>query len=155
MPVLDYCYVAYTVWMPLLVLYLLWTRCIMGHYVLLQTLRHYHCVLYNWMGWSSLSLHRYKHWYLLIYICIAGLVPPYLQQLTELRSNRNYSLLSKDLLLLSKPSVQRNGQEGLLVCGSALLEWTTEGFSDERSCITWDFQILTVQCFYFFFFLLC
>lgn len=68
------------------------------------------CVLYALVGWSSLLLRRLKHWYLLIHKCISGLVSPYLQKLTELRSSSNYSLCSWDFLFLSEPRVQkRNG----------------------------------------------
>ncbi len=66
----------------------------------------HHCFLYSRVGWSALSYHRLKHWYVFIYKVILGLLPSYLQQNIFQKGVKNYGLRSLDLL--SIPKVRTN-----------------------------------------------
>ena len=62
-----------------------------------------HCTLYARVGWFTLSPRRLKHWNILIYKCILGLLPSYLQTYIHQKSTGTYRLSFNELLLLSVP----------------------------------------------------
>uniref|UniRef100_A0A0E9SRK3 Uncharacterized protein n=1 Tax=Anguilla anguilla TaxID=7936 RepID=A0A0E9SRK3_ANGAN len=47
----------------------------------------HHCVLYDLVSWSSLSLRRLQHWYIFIYKAILGKLPLYLCNLLSLTTS--------------------------------------------------------------------
>ena len=46
----------------------------------------HHCILYQLVGWSSLSRHRQQHWYIFIYKAILGKLPLYLCRFLNVNS---------------------------------------------------------------------
>lgn len=71
----------------------------------LKTLTH-HCVLYERLGWTSLSLRRLKHWRIFIYKAMLGLLPRYLSDYLVSRSTSAYNLRSQTSLMLFVPRVR-------------------------------------------------
>ncbi len=70
----------------------------------LKALTH-HCLLYEHAGWFSLSVRGLKHWRILVYKAIFGLLPSYLLPCICQRSTGTYNLRSQDLFLLSVSKV--------------------------------------------------
>ena len=59
-------------------------------YVTNSGFRTHHCTLYSLVGWSSLTLRRLQHWYILVYKIILGKLPFYLnQKFMPLESSHN------------------------------------------------------------------
>ena len=65
----------------------------------------HHCILYEKVGWSSLSLRRSYHWYLFIYKAITGKLPPYISSLLD-QSAGIHQTRSSDRLAFSVPRVR-------------------------------------------------
>lgn len=66
----------------------------------------HHCTLYEWVGWSSLSICRLIHLCILIYKAILGLLPSYLFSYINQSNAGTYNLRSRDLFLLSVPKAR-------------------------------------------------
>ena len=64
----------------------------------------HHCILYNRVGWSSLSERRTKHWHQFIFKAIDGKLPPYITLLLKWKRNSRQTR-SSDWLTLEVPSV--------------------------------------------------
>ena len=65
----------------------------------------HHCILYDKVGWSSLSERRNKHWYQFIFKAIDGKLPPYITLLLQWK-NRVRQTRSSNWLTLEVPPVQ-------------------------------------------------
>ena len=63
----------------------------------------HHCILYEKVGWLSLSARRLHHWYIFVYKALIGLLPSYLCIHLTFKSNSTYSLRSQDFLTTSVP----------------------------------------------------
>ena len=65
----------------------------------------HHCELYALSGWPSLGARRYKHWMILIYKALLGLIPSYLCSLLQ-RTGSLYALRSQGIIRLFVPRVR-------------------------------------------------
>lgn len=61
----------------------------------------HHCFLYEGDGWSSVSTHGLKHWYILVYKDIHALLPLYLLTFISQRGSGTDRLHSQDVFSLS------------------------------------------------------
>ena len=66
----------------------------------LKALHHY-CTLYSWAGWSALSSCELKHWHILIYKAVLGLLPSYGWTYILKKSRGSYCVHCQDLILLT------------------------------------------------------
>ncbi len=66
----------------------------------------HHCLLYEGVGWSSLSSRKLVHWLIVTYKAILGLLPVCLLTYIKQKSTGDFNLLSQDLFLLSVPKVR-------------------------------------------------
>ncbi len=64
----------------------------------------HHCILYDWVGWTSLTTCRQQHWYIFIYKAIVGKLPVHLCTLLCV-SSAGYQLCSSKWLLFYVPWV--------------------------------------------------
>ncbi len=64
----------------------------------------HHCILYNKVGWPSLTVRRDQHWFLFIYKALIRKLPPYLNSLL-VRNTWAYHTRSQDCLMLEVPCV--------------------------------------------------
>ena len=62
----------------------------------------HHCLLYDKVGWPSLTLRRNYHWYRFIFKAISGKLPPYISSLLELNSG-TYNTRSSNFLTFNVP----------------------------------------------------
>lgn len=65
----------------------------------------HHCILYDTIGWPSLTERRFRHWILFIYKAILGKLPSYISSLLNWHSSMHHTRSSSQLLL-SVPSVR-------------------------------------------------
>ena len=65
----------------------------------------HHCILYDKVGWSSLSSRRDYHWFLFIFKTIIGKLPPYLSSLLT-QSIGTYQTRSNDQFVFKIPRVR-------------------------------------------------
>ena len=66
----------------------------------------HHCTLYEWVGLSSISIHRLRQLHILIYKAILGFLPTYILSYINQSNAGTYTLRSRDLFLLSVPKVR-------------------------------------------------
>ena len=59
----------------------------------------HHCLLYDKVGWPSLTLRRSYHWYLFIYKAIIGKLPPYISSLLDWNTGMHQTRSSNRLAL--------------------------------------------------------
>ena len=62
----------------------------------------HHCILYDRVGWPSLSMRRDYHWYLFVFKAITGKLPTYISSLLEWKPG-TYQTRSNDYLTLTVP----------------------------------------------------
>ena len=91
----------------------------------------HHCILYNKVGWSSLSDRRNQHWLLFIYKTFIGKHPPYISDLLNW-SVRTYHTRSSEWLLLQPPPLPRTDFGMSAFNRSAPNTWNTLQYSTLR-----------------------
>ena len=81
----------------------------------------HHCILYNKIGWTSLSERRFRHWVLFIYKAILGKLPSYISSLLNWQSGL-YQTRSNSYPQLTVPNV-RTELGKLAFCFDAPTSW--------------------------------
>ena len=78
----------------------------------------HHCILYNKVGWSSLTERRELHWHLFLYKAILGDCPSYISAFLEWAPARPYHTQSSNFLTLKVPTVNSEfGRSAFSFCG--------------------------------------
>ena len=62
----------------------------------------HHCILYDKVGWPSLSLRRSLHWYMFVHKAITGKLPPYISSML-VWNDGDQQTRSSDWLTLNVP----------------------------------------------------
>ena len=62
----------------------------------------HHCILYDKVGWPSLSMRRNYRWYMFVFKAVTGKLPSYISSLLEWKSG-NYQTRSNNSLTLTVP----------------------------------------------------
>lgn len=82
------------------------------------------CVLYNRVGWPSLSQRRLGHWYMFIYKALIGKLPSYICSLISQKDIGRYELRSQDVIQLNSPCARIEFGKKAFRC-AAPSAWTT------------------------------
>ena len=83
----------------------------------------HHCILYNKVGWPSLTTRRDQHWFLFVFKAIIGNLPSYLNSLLKWKSIPHHTR-SQDCLMLETSHATTNSGKSAFKC-SAPHTWNT------------------------------